>query len=243
METLTDSVRKALESAAPERVTASWGHASGINIAGIDPRTGEQYVTMVLASIISGAGATQVMDGWHACGPLCCFGALSSGDTELLEYTYPIIIRRYGLLEDSGGAGMYRGGSGTVWEVEPIDHEMTVVAFGEGREIPTMGAFGAENKLLAPKLGKLVISDGSSEDVYKKNTILTVQAGTKVANFNPGGGGFGIPFARKPNKVLSDYQNGLVSLEAAKIEYGVVIDPDLLTVDNDATAILRQQTS
>lgn len=66
METLTDSVRKALESAAPERVTASWGHASGINIAGIDPRTGEQYVTMVLASIISGAGATQVMDGWMA---------------------------------------------------------------------------------------------------------------------------------------------------------------------------------
>jgi N-methylhydantoinase B len=243
METLTDSVRKALESAAPERVTASWGHASGINIAGIDPRTGEQYVTMVLASIISGAGATQVMDGWHACGPLCCFGALSSGDTELLEYTYPIIIRRYGLIEDSGGAGMYRGGSGTVWEVEPIDHEMTVVAFGEGRQIPTMGASGAENKLLAPKLGRLVISDGSSEDVYKENTILTVQAGTKVANFNPGGGGFGIPFTRNPQKVLSDYQNGLVSLEAAKIEYGVAIDPDLLTVDSDATAILRQKTS
>lgn len=243
METLTDSVRKALESAAPERVTASWGHASGINIAGIDPRTGEQYVTMVLASIISGAGATQVMDGWHACGPLCCFGALSSGDTELLEYTYPIIIRRYGLLEDSGGAGKYRGGSGTVWEVEPIDHEMTVVAFGEGRHIPTMGASGAENKILAPKLGKLVVSDGSSEDVYKENTILSVQSGTRVANFNPGGGGVGNPFTRNPQKVLNDYQNGLVSLTAAKVEYGVVIDADLLTVDTNATAVQRKQHS
>ena len=70
METLTDSVRKALEQAAPDRVIASWGHSSGINIAGVDPKTGEEYVTMVLASIISGAGATKNMDGWHACGPL-----------------------------------------------------------------------------------------------------------------------------------------------------------------------------
>ena len=68
METLTDAVRMAFEAAAPERVTASWGHSSGINIAGIDPKTGEQYVTMILASIISGAGATQQMDGWHDYG-------------------------------------------------------------------------------------------------------------------------------------------------------------------------------
>ena len=106
---------------------------------------------MVLASIISGAGATQQMDGWHACGPLCCFGALSSGDIELLEYQYPILIHKYGLAQDSGGAGRYRGGSGTVWEVEPLGHEMTVIAFGEGRQIPTMGAADAEVKLL-PKL-------------------------------------------------------------------------------------------
>ncbi|WP_372599946.1 hydantoinase B/oxoprolinase family protein [Amphritea sp.] len=240
METLTDAVRKALEQAAPERVAASWGHASGINIAGIDPRTGEQYVTMVLASIISGAGATQVMDGWHACGPLCCFGALSSGDIELLEYSYPIIIRRYGLIQDSGGAGMYRGGSGTVWEVEPIDHDMTVVAFGEGRQIPTMGAAGAENQLIEPKLGKLIVK-GEQEQVYKANTILTVKPGERVANFNPGGGGFGNPKSRPPEAVLSDYQNGLISLEAASQEYGVVIDPRSMSVDPQATAALRQQ--
>lgn len=240
METLTDAVRKALEQAAPERVAASWGHASGINIAGIDPRTGEQYVTMVLASIISGAGATQVMDGWHACGPLCCFGALSSGDIELLEYSYPIIIHRYGLIQDSGGAGMYRGGSGTVWEVEPIDHDMTVVAFGEGRQIPTMGASGAANTLLEPKLGKLVVK-GDQEQVYKHNTILTAKPGERVANYNPGGGGFGNPKKRIPEAVLSDYRNGLVSLEAASQEYGVVIDDSSMSIDQQATAELRQQ--
>lgn len=243
METLTDAVRKAFEQAAPERVTASWGHASGINIAGIDPRTGEQYVTMVLASIISGAGATQVMDGWHACGPLCCFGALSSGDIELLEYSYPIVIRRYGLIQDSGGAGKFRGGSGTVWEVEPMDHEMTVIAFGEGREIATMGAAGASNQMVEPKLGKLVVQRGTDEEIHKKNTILTVKSGERVANFNPGGGGYGDPLQRSPEAVLNDYRNGLVSLAAAKAEYGVVLNPKSVSVDVEATNKLRQNSS
>lgn len=239
METLTDAVRKALEQAAPERVTASWGHASGINIAGIDPRSGEQYVTMVLASIISGAGATQVMDGWHAVGPLCCFGALSSGDVELLEYSYPIIIHRYGLLKDSGGAGKFRGGSGTAWEVEPRDHEMQVIAFGEGRQIPTMGAAGAENRIYEPKLGKLIVSQGDEQKSYQHNTILSIQPGQRVTNINPGGGGYGPAFDRDPKAIQQDVLNGLVSLEAAELEYGVKLNPVCLTIDWAETERLR----
>ncbi|GHA21684.1 caprolactamase subunit beta [Oceanisphaera arctica] len=239
METLTDAVRQALEQAAPERVTASWGHASGINIAGMDPRSGEQYVTMVLASIISGAGATQVMDGWHAVGPLCCFGALSSGDVELLEYSYPIIIHRYGLLQDSGGAGKYRGGSGTAWEVEPRDHEMQVIAFGEGRQIATLGAAGAENRLLEPKLGKLVVDRADGQQVHKHNTMLTIKPGERVTNINPGGGGYGPAFERDPKAVLEDVRNDLVSLEAAELEYGVALNPDCLSVNWAETERLR----
>ncbi|MGE8602877.1 hydantoinase B/oxoprolinase family protein [Bordetella trematum] len=227
METLTDAVRQAFEVAAPERVTASWGHASGVNIAGIDPRTGEQYVTMVLASIISGAGATRQMDGWHACGPLCCFGALSSGDVELLEHAYPIIIHRYGLQQDSGGAGQQRGGSGTVWEVEPIGHDMTVIAFGEGRQIPTGGAAGAYNVLTERKLGRLEHhhADGTTT-VHRKNTILNVGPGERARNINPGGGGYGDPCSRDPGQVALDVRNGLVSHEAAQAEYGVALDSD-----------------
>jgi N-methylhydantoinase B len=78
METLTDAVRLAFEKAVPSKVSASWGHANGLNIAGWDKRHDEEYVTMVLATIISGAGATPSQDGWHACGPECCFGALTS---------------------------------------------------------------------------------------------------------------------------------------------------------------------
>lgn len=239
METLTDAVRKAFEQAAPERVTASWGHANGINIAGLDPRSREEYVTMVLATIISGAGATQYMDGWHACGPLCCFGALSSGDVELLEYSYPILIHRYGLLTDSGGAGRFRGGSGTIWEVEPLEHDMTVVAFGEGRRIPAMGAAGAANALVDPKVGRIELKQGQDTQVHRKNILTTIKPGERVANINPGGGGYGNPFERPIPMVVSDVRNGLVSLEAAKLEYGVVLQPQTLKVDQDATARLR----
>lgn len=184
-------------------------------------------MTMVLASIISGAGATRQMDGWHACGPLCCFGALSSGDIELLEYAYPIIIHRYGLQEDSGGAGQRRGGSGTVWEVEPIGHEMTVVAFGEGRQIPTGGAAGAYNTLPERKLGRLEQHHADGQvTVHRKNTILTLQPGERARNVNPGGGGYGDPYCRAPEEVARDIRNGLVSPEAACAEYGVVVGND-----------------
>ena len=242
METLTDAVRTAFEAAAPDRVTASWGHASGINIAGIDPRTGEQYVTMVLASIISGAGATQHMDGWHACGPLCCFGALSSGDIELLEYQYPILIHKYGLVEDSGGAGRHRGGCGTEWQVEPLNHEMTVIAFGEGRQIATLGAAGAEDKLPERKLGRLSIArHGGHTETHIQNTLTTIKPGERASNINPGGGGYGHPFQRPLNEVVQDVARGLVSRHAAEQEYGVVLQADSLQVDEAATARLRQQ--
>ncbi|WP_201560862.1 MULTISPECIES: hydantoinase B/oxoprolinase family protein [unclassified Psychrobacter] len=198
METLTDAVRMAFEDAAPDRVIASWGHASGINISGIDPKTGEQYVTMILASIISGAGATQQMDGWHACG--------------------------------------------TVWEVEPLGHEMTVVAFGEGREHPTMGAAGAEQISPELKLGRLEIiyKDGVT-DLHKQNIITEIQPGDRARNTNPGGGGYGSSFVRSVPAVLKDVEERVISVAAAKTEYGVVIDPQTLAVNEAETDALRRK--
>ena len=240
METLTDAVRLAFEQAAPDLVSASWGHANGCNIAGWDTRHDEEYVTMVLASIISGAGATPQQDGWHACGPECCFGALTSGDVELLEYSYPIIIHRYSLMTDSGGAGKYRGGSGTCWEVEPIDKPMTFITFGEGRRIPAVGAAGARSEMIEPKVGRIEISREDRVDLIKTNVIETIHPGERAANMNPGGGGYGNPFERPVDKVLYDVKNRLVSVEGARRDYGVVItDAEKLEVDQAATDSLR----
>jgi N-methylhydantoinase B len=244
METLTDAVRLAFEKAAPAKVSASWGHANGCNIAGWDTRHDEEYVTMVLASIISGAGATPSQDGWHACGPECCFGALTSGDIELLEYSYPIIIHRYALMTDSGGAGKFRGGSGTCWEVEPLDKPMTFITFGEGRRIPAVGAAGAHSALVEPKVGRIEVSRQGRVDLIKKNVIETINPGERAANMNPGGGGYGDPFERPVEMVVEDVRNGLVSVEGARTDYGVVFaDPAGLAVDEAGTARLRSRAA
>lgn len=240
METLTDAVRLAFEQAMPAKVAASWGHANGFNIAGWDSRHGEEYVTMVLATIISGAGATPVQDGWHACGPQCCFGALTSGDVELLEHAYPIIIHRYSLMTDSGGAGRFRGGSGTAWQVEPLTGEMTFITFGEGRRIPAMGAAGARSALIDRKVGRIELVKGGAAKTIRTNVIETVRPGDRVTNINPGGGGYGNPFERPVGKVLEDVRNGLVSIEGARADYGVAIrDGEMPEVDAAETARLR----
>ena len=222
METLTDAVRLAFEKAAPDKVSASWGHSNGCNITGFDTRNNEEYVTMVLATLISGAGATPTQDGWHACGPECCMGALSSGDVELIEYSYPIIIHRYNLVTDSGGAGKFRGGSGTCWEVEPLDQPMTFIMFGEGRKYPSLGSAGAISTLLENKVGRVEIKRNGKVEVIKKNIIETISPGQRVVNINPGGGGFGNPLERPLEKVIMDVKNGLVSKNGAKEDYGVI---------------------
>lgn len=241
MESLTDSVRCALEKAAPDRVSASWGHTSGINIAGMDGRgkVPSEYVTMVLASIISGAGATKHMDGWHSCGPLCCFGALSSGDVELLEHSYPIVVHRYGLATDSAGAGEFRGGCGTVWEVEPLGHTMSVIGFGEGRQNPTLSAAGAYNAMPERKLGRLEVERGGEVEKHFVNVMVDIKPGERARNINPGGGGYGDPRRRPLDKVADDVRNGLVSVEAARAEYGAVIHPASFAVDRAASEALR----
>jgi N-methylhydantoinase B len=241
METLTDAVRLAFEKAVPAKVSASWGHANGFNISGWDTRTSEEYVTMVLATIISGAGATPQQDGWHACGPECCFGALTSGDVELLEYSYPIVIHRYSLIEDSGGAGKFRGGSGTAWEVEPLDREMTFITFGEGRRIPAVGAAGATSKMVDAKVGRIEVRRGKGAmETIRKNVIESLKPGETVTNLNPGGGGYGNPFERPIDKIVWDVKNGLVSLKGARDDYGVVItSAKTLDVDMAETNKLR----
>ena len=242
METLTDAVRLAFEKAVPDRVAASWGHANGCNITGWDTRHDEEYMSMVLATIISGAGATPEQDGWHACGPECCFGALTSGDIELLEYAYPIIIHRYSLMTDSGGAGKYRGGSGTCWEVEPIDKPLTFITFGEGRRIPALGAAGAESTHIESKVGRLQITRGGKTETVRTNVIETINPGERAANMNPGGGGYGSAFERPIENVVDDVRNGLVSIDGAREDYGVVInDPETLDVDIKATEQARQR--
>jgi N-methylhydantoinase B len=66
--------------------------------------------------------------------------------------------------------------------------------------------------------------------------------GEILANCSGGGGGWGNPYKRDPEKVLDDVRNGYVSVTGAKRDYGIVIDEETMTVDVAATARLREKT-
>ena len=86
-------------------------------------------------------------------------GALLYHDSiEVDEQRYPILITERALVADSGGAGKFRGGSGTAWEVEPLDGDMLCIGFGEGRRIPAMGAAGAYSTDIDTKVGRDLVS-------------------------------------------------------------------------------------
>jgi N-methylhydantoinase B len=94
--------------------------------------------------------------------------------------------------------------------------------------------------MIEKKVGRLEITRGGATEVIKENVIETINPGERAANKNPGGGGFGNAFEREIASVVEDVRNGLVSLEGARLDYGVVItDRKSLAVDTAATDKLR----
>jgi N-methylhydantoinase B len=143
-------------------------------------------------------------------------------------------------MTDSAGAGKYRGGSGTAWEVEPLDKDMLCIGFGEGRRIPAMGAAGARSAMVDHKVGRVELKRDGKVEVVRTNILETIKPGQTITNLNPGGGGYGNAFERPVEKVVEDVRNGLVSLAGAKADYGVVIkNAESLDVDVAATRKLR----
>lgn len=67
----------------------------------------------------------------------------------------------------------------------------------------------------------------------------TLAAGEILANCSGGGGGWGNPFTREPEKVREDVCNGYISLASATRDYQGVINPETMLVDTVATATLR----
>ncbi|MBW1894884.1 MAG: hydantoinase B/oxoprolinase family protein, partial [Deltaproteobacteria bacterium] len=67
--------------------------------------------------------------------------------------------------------------------------------------------------------------------------------GDRISFVSAGGGGYGNPFERDPKAVERDVEYGYVSIEKAKQDYGVIIEPDSLKLDLDATRRLRGMSS
>ena len=178
-----------------------------------------------------GYGARATADGIDA----VYFVAQENYPVEFLEAGYPVTMRSYGIVPDSGGPGRHRGGCGIVREYEILAEETMVAIRIDSVENPPWGIHGGKSgrhgvAIVNPGTEHQLILDPLSDgNMLKKGDILRIETG--------GGGGYGHPYDRPAKDVLADVLGGMVSEQAAQDEYGVVIADGRL--DDEATQILR----
>lgn len=116
---------------------------------------------------------------------------------------------------------------------------VTGIAFGDGieEEARAFGFFGGKEGLVN-KI-ELTYPDESKKTAKSKQIIRNIPKGTRYRQVAGGGGGYGNPFDRPPEKVLEEVRDEVLSVERAKLDYGVVIDVPTMTVDTKATSRLR----
>jgi N-methylhydantoinase B len=148
-----------------------------------------------------------------------------------------ILIRHYGLREDSGGAGRYRGGTGSIIEFETRAPYSTVTSRNMERYIfPPAGRLGGTPGTTG---FTLLNPDTERERNIGKIDILEMNTGDVLRLGTQGGGGYGDPLERPAAKVWDDVQDGYVSTETAREKYGVVCDATT-GFDAGATEALRK---
>lgn len=239
--TIAEAIWLALSQAVPEKVQAAWARWSAPATMGLNPRTGRLFGDIHFMCK-GGAGATLGFDGWDHLGVISCAGGLRSPDPELHELVCPYTVLQYEYLTDSAGAGKWRGGMGTAYRFRVEGDGILSDNFGDGLK-PETAPFGiVGGKGPGPSKLNVKRADGSSEDpdVHK---FVTLNKGDIYEIDETGGGGYSNPFERETSAVLDDVLDELVSMDSAKKDYGVVINPETMTVDGEATEALRRGSS
>lgn len=231
---LMDVVIGALSLAQPERLPAAGaGQACIVLLAMNDLQSGKHQVGVV-QPICGGSGARPMRDGVD--GMDFAVGYLRNVPAETLETDMRILIERYGLRPDSGGPGKFRGGCGIELTIRIFTPDTVLTARGmERMQFRPWGRLGG----LPGSPGTAFKNQGTAAEVATgRIDELLLHPGDTVTFLSQGGGGYGDPYQRDPASVLWDVRRGLVSTEAAREQYGVVIVDG--TIDEEVTQQARR---
>jgi len=236
---LPDVIFGALAPAVPERIIAACNGACTTAVfTGVLEDNPDQYF-IYHEAIGGGSGASKHADGLS--GVQVHMTNTSNMPVEALEIEFPIVlIKKYGLRKDSGGAGEFRGGLGIIREFEIIGEGISCTCLGDRHKFSPWGLEGGKNG--ASGAFYRILPDGTEIRLPNKCTNYPVNKGDIIKVLTPGSGGYGDPTKRPPEKVLLDVKEGKVSLESARNDYKVVIfcdDNGNFVIDEEETAKLR----
>jgi N-methylhydantoinase B len=226
-------VTRAMADALPdETIAASKGIVCNIAYGGDDPRDDSDYV--YYETVAGGYGARAGKDGMEAVQTH--FQNTANSPIEELEREVPLYVRRYELIEDSAGAGRTRGGLGVRRDMQFYDHSTRFSILSDRAKSDPWGLFGGK----AGRRAHYVMDpDTEDERTVSSKSTTKLQVDGVASIQTPGGGGYGDPLERPPGRVLADVRDEKVSVEAARQEYGVVVDDGDL--DETATRERREE--
>jgi N-methylhydantoinase B len=154
-------------------------------------------------------------------------GGFKDYPVEVFETKYPALITDYGFRQDTGGAGRFRGGCG-IYRRHKLEADSSIYLWFERSVTPAWGLFGGRDAV-GPDV---VVNEGREDERHMLKVNAHPVAGGGVVELRTGGGGgFGDPLERDPERVREDVLDGYVSIEAAAREYGVVLDPETLEIN------------
>lgn len=213
----------------------------------------------------SGLGAGPARDGVH-CGGNMNIPSGGISDIERIEMQYPFVYFTRNHHIDGGGPGKYSGGTGSfrlymVYGTQdcsvsyrPYSRLSEGVGLCGGYPCGVGGVravFDTDGLSVMARLRDEgdyparpeQLEAGSWGKIAHPSEIkgrIPLPEFSIVADFVPGGGGYGDPLDREPARVARDVRVGIISLRLAEQVYGVVMDPSNLVVIEEATEKRRR---
>lgn len=183
-----------------------------------------------------GLGARPNKDGVSAMA--CHVTNVANPPVEVTEIGAPVLILERALRPDSGGPGQYRGGLGQIYTWKSLAHDVRFSWTSQKTKTPPQGLWGGG----PGAVGRWILRQAEEEEYELQHAIGTAELGfgDTVVCLMAGGGGYGDPFLRDPEAVRRDVADGLVSVQSARDDYGVVItDSEECEIDGAGTETLR----
>jgi N-methylhydantoinase B len=178
-------------------------------ISGRDPRHADApFVNQIFLGVTGGAG-TAVTDGFLSIIHVGNAGLCRQDSVEVDELHHPIFVADRHLIANSEGAGEYRGALAAYAEFGPIENcTMEVLYTADGTINPAAGARGGGAGARAEALKREC--DGSLTRLPACYGVK-LAPGEFVVSHSAGGGGYGSPLRRTPERVLHDVREGWVT--------------------------------